>query len=219
MGSLFLFTPVTGSLSKFAKMTAAEFIQSGLIETYCLGFTSAEENTVVEQMAAAHPEVKQEIERVRNSFGEFIKKRKMQPSASVKTAIMNTIYSQQVAIKNEWVPLMNETVDFSRFYKAAQANMLQAPTEDFENLFVKELPSTIEILNFAVWAKKGHEEEMHDDRNEYIAILDGGCDMYMEGKIISYSKGQVIAIPTGIPHHAVITSQQPMFALVQRQLI
>lgn len=200
-------------------MNAAEFIQSGIIETYCLGFTGNEENILVEKMAVDYPEVREEIERVRASFNQFLQKRKIQPSSSVKTAVMNTIYSQQASLKKEWVPLMHEATDFTRYHQSATANQLKYPEEPFENIYVQELPSTREVINFAVWAKSGHEEEAHYDRNEYIAILDGSCDMYMEGKITAYKKGEIIPIMAGIPHHAIITSAQPMFALVQRQLI
>lgn len=200
-------------------MDATAFIRSGIIETYCLGFTSAEENILVEKMAAAHPQIKEEIEKVRESFNRFLQKRKMQPSASVKTAVMNNIYSQQALLKKEWVPLMHQPVNFLRYYEAADANGLKYPENFFENIYVQELPSTKEVINFAVWAKNGHEEEAHDDRNEYIVILEGSCDMYMEGKMTGYKKGEIIPIMSGIPHYAIITSEQPMFALVQRQLI
>ena len=132
---------------------------------------------------------------------------------------MNTIYTQQAVLHKEWVPLMHEAINFGRYFEAVAANRLTTPAEDFENLFVQELPSTREIINFAVWAKKGHEEEMHDDRNEFLAVLDGSCDMYMNGIKTSYQRGEIITIKTGIPHYAVITSQKPMFALVQRQLV
>ena len=200
-------------------MNAAEFIQSGIIETYCLGFTSNEENILVEQMAAAYPEVKEEIEKTRASFQHFLQKRKMQPSPAVKTAVMNTIYTQQALLKKEWLPLMNEPTDFKRYYESAAANKLTAPGIFYDNIFVQELPSTKEVINFAVWAKQGHEEEIHYDRKEYIAILDGSCHMNMNGAIIPFTKGQIIAIQPGVPHTASITSKQPMFALVQRQLI
>lgn len=200
-------------------MNAAEFIRSGIIETYCLGFTSSEENTMVEQMAAAHPEVQQEIEQVRASFNNFLQKRKIQPSPSVKAAVMRNIYAQQAMLKKEWVPLMNEPTVFKRYYDVAVANKLAEPPVLYDNLFVQDLPSTKEIINFAVWAKKGHEEEVHDDYNEFIAILEGSCDMHMGGTIKAFAKGEIIAIQPGIPHYAIITSEQPMFALVQRQLI
>jgi quercetin dioxygenase-like cupin family protein len=199
-------------------MTAQEFIQSGLIETYCLGFTNREEELLVQQMADAYPEVKAEIKKVRESFNTILHTRKIEPSPSVKKTVMNTIYIQQSVLKKEWVPLMHEPTDFNRYYEAASANKLTRPVVPYDNIFVQELPSTKEVTNFAIWAKQGHEEETHNDMNEYIAILEGSCDMYMNGKITAYTKGQVIAIYPHIPHHAVVTSEHPMFALVQRQL-
>ena len=200
-------------------MTAAAFIQSGIIETYCLGFTSAEENILVEKMAAMYPLVQQEVERVRASFHTILQTRNMQPSSSVKTAVMHTIYSQQAVLKKEWVPLMNQPAAFARYVDSARANNLKAPGIFYDNIFVQELPSTREVLNFAVWAKQGHREETHDDRNEYLAILEGSCDMYMNGVVTSYAKGEIISIQPHIAHSAVVTSAEPMFALVQRQLI
>jgi quercetin dioxygenase-like cupin family protein len=132
---------------------------------------------------------------------------------------MFTIYSQQAEAHNKFVPLMHKPVEFNRFYQAVEANLLDQPAEDFENLYVKELPSTNEVINFAVWAKKGHEEETHTDRNEYLAVLSGSCDMFMDGQRRSYTQGDIIAIKAGISHYALITSATPMFALVQRQLL
>jgi quercetin dioxygenase-like cupin family protein len=200
-------------------MNIKEYIASGIIETYCLGFTSPEENELLQKMAAEHPEVQEEIDRVRKSMRNILKQTEITPRPSVKTAVMNTIYTQQSLANPEYVPLMHQATDFSRFYQSALANKLRAPSESFENLFTQDLPSTVEIINFAVWAKKGHEEESHSDRKEYIAILEGSCDMLMKGERKSYTKGQIIDIPVDVPHYAVVTSPEPMFALVQRQLI
>ena len=200
-------------------MDAAEFIQTGLIDTYCLGFTSPEENAMIEKMAATYPEVKEEIERVRNSFKNFIHKRQMQPSPSVKTAVMNGVYARKAIQYKEWVPLMHEPIDFSNYVASANANHLKKPVEDFENVFVKELPSNGEIINYALWVKKELKEELHEDCNKYIAILSGSCDVYMNNEKLAYQKGQIISIAAGVLHSFIITSAQPMFALVQKQLI
>lgn len=53
---------------------------------------------------------------------------------------------------------------------------------------------------------------------EYIAILEGSCDMYMGEKKITYTCGEIISIEPNVPHHAVITLAKPMFALVQKQM-
>ena len=178
----------------FAKVNVKNFIASGIIETFCLGFSSEEENELVESMAAAHPEVQEEINQVRTSLDSILKSSEIKPAGSVKTAVMNSIYSQQAALQPIFIPLLNTIADFTTVEASAIANQLQGPTEDFENLYMQELPSTREIINFAVWIKKGHEEEMHTDRNEYIAVLEGSCEMIMNNKRIAYSKGDIISI-------------------------
>lgn len=200
-------------------MTAGELISSGLLESFCLGFTSQEEDITIREMAAGFPEVEAEINKIRDSLSNFLLENKMEPSASVKTKVMHTVYAQQAEEHPEFVPLMHKPSNFERYFQAVIANHLGEVNEPFENLFVTELPSTNEVINFAVWAKQGHEEETHFDRNEFIAILDGSCDMFMDGKRKSYVKGDIISIEAGVPHYAVITSERPMFAFVQRQLI
>ncbi len=200
-------------------MMLKEFIASGVIETYCLGFASNEENHLVERMAAMHPEVQQELEEVRTSLEKILKSSEIKPARAIKTAVMTSIYSQQAVLKPVFVPLMDTLPAFASIEASAIANQLKWPTESFENIHVQELPSTPEIVNFAVWVKHGHEEEMHTDRIEFIAVLEGSCEMVMENKRTAYVKGDIIRIPINVPHYAVITSEQPMFALVQRQLI
>lgn len=200
-------------------MNVKEFIASGVIETFCLGFSSPEERKLVESMAAAHPQVQKEINDVKSSLENILKSSEIKPAGSVKSAVMNSIYSQEAELKPIFVPLLTVTTSFESIMASVMANQLQSPAENFENFVVKELPSTREITNFAVWVKKGHEEEMHTDRNEYIAVVEGSCEMVMGGRRTSYSKGDIICIPINVPHYAVITSPEPMFALVQRQLI
>ena len=59
----------------------------------------------------------------------------------------------------------------------------------------------------SVWPKLD-QEELHSGLIEFIAVLEGSCDMYMMDKKISYTKGDIISIAPGILHAAFITSQQ-----------
>lgn len=208
-----------GELSIFAEMNVKEFLSSGIIETYCLGFTSPEENQLVENMLALHPEVQAEIDAVGNSLNDVLKRNEIKPAASVKTAVMHAVYEHQAGIDHCFVPLLDKVSNFGTVLASALANNLQSPAFDFENLHVQELPSTPEILNMAVWVKEGHEPETHIDCTEFIAIIEGSCEMLIRDSKTMYVAGDIISIPTHVPHQAIITSKEPMFALVQRQLI
>src|SRR5678816_4896614 len=98
-------------------MTAAELISSGILDSYCLGFTSREEDVSIEEMAARFPDVQQEIIKIRESLSTYVLRNKIQPSASVKRVVMHTIYTQQAEEHHEFVPLMHKPTDFNRFYQ------------------------------------------------------------------------------------------------------
>ena len=200
-------------------MNHQEYINSGIIDAYCMGFTTPEENEGVKAIAAKYPEVAAAITQLKQVYETSFKMDEMKPRASVKEAVMNNVYAQQSALQVAFVPLLNKETSLHRLSQTVAANNIIAPTESFDNIFMQKLPSTREILNFAVWAKVEQEEETHTDVKEFIAVLEGSCDMYIGGVKRSYGKGDVITIPLNVPHYAVITSPQPMFAFVQRQLL
>lgn len=200
-------------------MNHQEYINSGIIDAFCMGFTSPEENEEVKTMAAKHPEVAAAIAQLKQEYEVTFKMAELKPRPAVKEAIMNNVYAQQSALQVAFVPLLDKETAFSRLLETVAANNIQTPTAAFDNIFMQKLPSTREVLNFAVWAKVNQEEETHTDVKEFIAVLEGSCDIYINGEKESYSKGDIIAIPLNVPHYAVITSPQPMFAFVQRQLM
>lgn len=195
-------------------------LSSGLIETYCLGFTSLEENAEVEAMAAKYPAVQAEIERVRSYIQVSIINSAIRPSPSIKNKLFKNIYRQEAKHQRHFVPLLDEDTSLQSLEEVLGYNLCIPPDEDFDNIFIQNLPSTVEVVNLAVWVKGGQEREIHEDLNEYIAILEGSCIMQFEdAEGLSYAKGDVIHIPPGLYHSAVITSEEPMIAIVQRQLI
>ena len=60
------------TLAYFTPMNAADFMQSGLIESCCLGFTSPDENAAVEKLAAMCTEVQEEIKKNQGRFSPLL---------------------------------------------------------------------------------------------------------------------------------------------------
>lgn len=200
-------------------MNASEFISSGLIETFCLGFTSDEENNLVASMAAQHPEVAVEIASVKALLQKAIEQEELKPNPSVKQHVMQRVYEQQATIQPEFIPLLNKAVDVIRLDEVIKANPIPPVLADDETLQLFELPSTREVTNLAAWVRYRQEEEIHENFNEYIAVVQGACTMYFDGEPSHYKRGEIITIPPNVTHHAIITSATPMLALVQRQML
>ncbi|MEO7463700.1 MAG: cupin domain-containing protein [Ferruginibacter sp.] len=199
-------------------MDLQHYIKSGIIDSYCLGFTSPDENQEVERMAASHPGVQAEIDLVRKFISDGIVQQAIMPSRKVKDNVFKTIYRQEATHQQEFVPLLDELSSVIALKDVLAKNSCAAPQEDFDNLFIQPLPSTREITNLAIWVKQGHEKEIHEDMHEFIAIINGSCIMKFEGSgSRPYVAGDVIHIPPGLFHSASVTSVEPMMAIVQRQ--
>ncbi|MEO6668237.1 MAG: cupin domain-containing protein [Ferruginibacter sp.] len=198
-------------------MNLKAFIKSGILTNYCLGFCTAEEVLEVEILSERYPEIKEEIETIRQQLEERLLLNTIKPSPSVKVAVMRSVYKQQATIKTQFPPLINENISKQELENWVAFNNIQSPLEEFENLFITELPSTEHVINFIVAAKQGHEQEMHEEFIEYLFVINGSCTMNFEGKERSYAVGDLISIPPNVNHRAFVTSAEPMLALVQRQ--
>lgn len=200
-------------------MNVANYIASGILDSYSMGQLSDAERAEVEQYAKSNPEIGTELKRIYDSLEFYAMAKGLPPHASVKIKLMLGIYEQQCGAGKKFPPLIKDNIRAADFKNWLASITITEPAEPFDNLASFDLPSTEEVTNFVVWAKQGHEEEEHDLFNEYIVILKGHCDMYFRGEKKHYNTGDIIFIPPFIPHTAVITSAEPMVAVVQRQLI
>lgn len=165
-----------------------------------------------------YPEVKKELDTISRSLESYAIDNPVAPSGSIKNKLLLKIYETDCGPGKQYPPIVKENDNISEFREWLQAVKIPLPQEPFDNLFVHDLPSTEAVTNFIVWAKKGHEEEEHNDFDEFIVILEGHCDMFMNGEKKHYKEGEIIRIPPFTSHYAVITSDKPMMALVQRKL-
>jgi len=201
-----------------------DYIASGILEAYCLGFVTEKEREEVERNAVSHWEIKEELLAISDSLGRYAMKKGMAPKTTVKAKLLLLFYEDQAGPGKKYPPLIKKNVTVDDFKKwipedGTGGYRVDGPAEPYDNLASVELPSTEAVTNFMIWAKKGHEEEMHTNFNEFIVILKGHCDMYFDGEKKHYDAGEIIVIDPGIYHSAVITSEEPMVAIVQRQAI
>lgn len=78
-------------------MTAAELINSGLLEAYVLGQASPDEAALVERMRATEPSVGQEINAIEAALESQALRGAVTPSPAVKSAILDRIAKEAVS--------------------------------------------------------------------------------------------------------------------------
>jgi anti-sigma-K factor RskA len=76
-------------------MTTKEYIESGILESYVLGITTAGESAEVERMASEHPEVEIELEAIRGTLENYALQYEKQPPAALKEKILAAVFEDE----------------------------------------------------------------------------------------------------------------------------
>jgi anti-sigma-K factor RskA len=74
-----------------------EYIESGILEQYALGELSAAERAAVEARAAAHPEIREELELVQAGLGFYAEAHAITPPADMRERVLKNVLAQIAA--------------------------------------------------------------------------------------------------------------------------
>ena len=108
-------------------MTTKEYIESGILESYVLGITTAGESAEVERMVLEHPEIEIELEAIRGTLENYALQYEKQPPAALKGKIMAAVFEEQQPLqntRNNLVQLNNPKPQKSIFSMAASWALL-----------------------------------------------------------------------------------------------
>ncbi|MEO0332991.1 MAG: anti-sigma factor, partial [Bacteroidota bacterium] len=72
-------------------MNVSEYIASGILEIYVLGELPADEASYVEEMAAQHPAIQEEIHRIQETNEALAMQSSMNPRPSLRNEILDQI--------------------------------------------------------------------------------------------------------------------------------
>ncbi|GAB3333155.1 hypothetical protein GCM10027299_40350 [Larkinella ripae] len=191
-----------------------DFINSGILDEYCLGLLLPGEVQEVERMAGLYPEVQQALDQ---AF-RLLKSAENQAAAAgpdLKERILTTLkqLAEPQAFDLNNLPLINAYADSEQWLRTVAAI---EPTGDFRNLYVHSLRNTDGVAQFILWVKQEVRPEHHHDERESFLILEGTCECRIGGEIIRLSAGDYIDIPLDVEHTVRVLSPEPVKALVQR---
>src|SRR6186713_3295544 len=122
-------------------MNPKAIIRSGILTNYCLGFCTPDEIIKIDTLAAKYPVIQKEIDNIRHAFEERLLKDAIEPPVSVKISIMRSVYKQHAMEEHQFAPLIDEYISILDLKKWVDINGIKPPDEDYENLFITEMPS------------------------------------------------------------------------------
>lgn len=198
--------------------TISDYIESGTLELYVMGMLSVEESVEVEKMMAMHPEVKAEVNAIELSLEKYAQANAVEPHATVKPLLLATIdYMQRLGSGEAPVnpPIMNENTTVSDFAEWINRSDFQNP-EKVEDIHVKLIAHTPQATTAIVWIKHMAPDEVHHDEHEKFLILEGTCNIHVDGKIHSLKAGDYFQIPLHSDHRVEVTSSVVCKVVLQR---
>lgn len=195
-------------------MNVEEYIASGILELYVLGTLSPEEQREVENNAHAHPEIQAELDAARETMDAFAMAHAVTPPPVTKERFMDRI-RELAAQPPEVPPVMHNgsrAEDYRRWLDVAEK---ETPQVDGIATFVPihHEPACYTAL---VWVSGEVPPETHTQYIEQFLVLEGTCDVDVEGTITSYSPGDFFAIPLHHTHQVIVTSDIPCKFIMQR---
>jgi mannose-6-phosphate isomerase-like protein (cupin superfamily) len=200
-------------------MDIEKYISSGVIEMYVMGVLAANEAEELKFLAAKHPEIDTEIERVSLTLESYASANAKTPGPDVKAMLMATLDYMQRMEKGEipiTAPALSKKTKKEDFSEWINREDMQAPAE-FDRIFVKIISYTPQSSTAIVWLTDGSPEESHHHEYESFFILEGTCNIVINNEVHQLYPGDQLSIPLHSAHSVKVTSNIPCKLILERK--
>lgn len=198
-------------------MDVKEFIESGVLEEYCLGGLSDEERAFVIQMTLLYPEVKDELARIELFMEKMALKSAIEVSdAGLKDRILNALQLKtEGKLDLDNLPEIGRGTDYKLWLNTLKHLI---PAEPERDMMFKLLRKDERITQTLVISKIDVPEETHTDVLESFLVLAGRCRCTIGDYAFEAGAGALIEIPLHLEHHVEVLSPY-VVAVLQYQII
>jgi len=197
------------------------YLESGVIENYCLGLASPKEVERMFELGQQHPEIRSHVDECQKAMEAYVKSFETKIPLSCKESILNSIID---AIQSDSIELTarKKFSDFIDISNSANFSKLEElikdihPPADFESFHVHTLFSKGDQELNLVWVKDIVPMEEHPHLDESFLVFEGTVDCNIDGVITQMARGDFMRIPPESHHEVVITSPTPAKAIQSR---
>lgn len=195
-----------------------KFIESGILEMYVMGDASPEENVLVELMVNKHPEVKEELLSIEVALEEYALSQATTVDPVIKPFLMATVEYMERMSKGEQLsfpPKLRTNSLISDFEEWLNRPDF-ALTEPLDEIDARIIAATPQMTTAIVWIKNGSPPEIHKSEYETFLIIEGTCNIVVDGKDNHLKSGDVFTIPLYLSHTVIVTSGIPCKLILER---
>lgn len=194
-----------------------EYIDSGILELYVLGHTSANESKEVEAMAVSDPAIRLELEAISKALEAYAVGNGIPPNQMIKPFLLAMVdYSERMKNGEPFSepPVLNENSSIEDYRDwLNREDMVPGGTEA---LFAKIIGHSPAATTAIVWITDYAPQEVHDHEYEKFLIVEGTCNIVVGEQVNPLIAGDYFAIPLHKTHMVKVTSSIPCKVILQR---
>ncbi len=200
-----------------------QYIQSGIIEDYCLGLASDDDGAQLLEYAQQYPEVKQALEIAEQNLEQLLWQHAQKAPEGNLSKILEGIEASTLekaqltgpkAQLEKFIPIFEKS-DHQQWQRLTQN--LEVPTAF--NLHLHELYHDDRDVLYVVWIKDRIPQEEHQDLAESILCLEGHCVGKLAGKEIQLHPGSFWSVPLNTVHSLEVVSPDPVKLILMRRKV
>lgn len=196
------------------------YLESGIIEKYCLGLATPEEIDALESFSRSCPEFVDKLALNQQLFEQFVSTFQRRAPKGSKQKIIARIKQAQLKKAS-----LNDQERLSTFVPIHSHSDIESwqqliapiqPKTDFENIYIHPLYADSQKQLSIVWVKELIPEEIHPELEESFLILEGTAICTIDGVDHFLENGSFMKMPP-LGHHKIsVTSKTPAKALLSK---
>jgi len=196
-------------------MDIQKYIESGILEEYCLGLLSEEDQVYLIQMTMLYPEIKEELTAIELAMERWATSTAIEPEPGLKEKIMAELGFDYTALKINRLPAVDKNADHRAWLKTLDHLIPAEPSEDFLRIEIRKDNNFQQML---VVTKMNVPEEEHEDYLESFFILKGQCECTIGDDFYKLGPGDFLEIPLHVRHNIQVMSPY-VIAVLQYQFV
>jgi len=201
------------------------YIESGIIEQYCLGLASPAEALQLMELCQKYPAITSYLQKTKEATKLYLSTFQ-KPTFSRSKEIIK----QQILENEAWgnAKLVGEEKQLQQYISISRStdiakvqaaiNALQSPLE-YDNVAAHSLYAKDGHELTLVWVKEIVPMEEHPHLDEIFLVLEGTAECSIDGEIFYMKPGDYMRIPPESHHEVIITSSTPAKAIQSRRIL
>jgi mannose-6-phosphate isomerase-like protein (cupin superfamily) len=180
-----------------------KYINSGVLEEYCLGLLDEADEAFLSQLVMLYPEIKEALTATELIIERLARANAKQPSAILRQKVLTSLGFPDELLDLDNLPAIDGTTEYEAWLSALDHLIPARPEEDF---IVNVIRNDERYQQMLIVTKNDVPEEEHSEFLESFFILKGQCECTVDNELFKLSPGDFLEIPLHTKHDIKIVS-------------